>query len=228
MVPPPRWGLGDAAAGYGVAVLTTIAAVSVWVAVTGDDGIGYSVAGLLGLWFGLVGAAVVVTRRKGSGSLAADFGLRIRGGDLGVGVVAGAVVQFALVPLVYLPLRSWIPDVDEQLSRPARELSGEAGSDAAFALLTVLVVVGAPLVEELFFRGLLQRALGRRFPAPVAVAGSAVAFGAVHYQPLQFPALVALGLVLGTLAHRAGRLGPAIAAHATFNAITMAYLVSVR
>ena len=42
---------------------------------------------------------------------------------------------------------------------------------------------------------------------------TALYFGATHLQPLQFPALVIFGVVVGWLVQRTDRLGPAIWAH---------------
>jgi membrane protease YdiL (CAAX protease family) len=95
-------------------------------------------------------------------------------------------------------------------------------------MLAVVVIVGAPVVEELFFRGLVLRSLQRRFGDGWAVAGSAVAFGLAHFEPLQLPALVVLGVVLGVLALRTGRLGPGMFAHGAFNAITIIALALQR
>jgi len=85
----------------------------------------------------------------------------------------------------------------------------------------VLLAVGAPIVEELFFRGLLQRALLHRFGTVPSIVGSAVFFGLAHFEALQLPALVAFGIVLAVLAHRTGRLGPGMFAHGAFNAVTV-------
>jgi membrane protease YdiL (CAAX protease family) len=41
----------------------------------------------------------------------------------------------------------------------------------------------------------------------------------VHFQALQFPALTIIGLLLGWLTLRHGRLGPAIWAHIAFNGV---------
>jgi membrane protease YdiL (CAAX protease family) len=99
-------------------------------------------------------------------------------------------------------------------------------------LLVVFVAVGAPVVEELFFRGLLLRALQRRVPDGAAVAVSAVLFGVAHVQDLApgallvvIVSLVALGAVLATLAVRTGRLGPGMWTHAAFNASTLVALL---
>ncbi|HEY7073243.1 MAG TPA: CPBP family glutamic-type intramembrane protease, partial [Acidimicrobiales bacterium] len=58
---------------------------------------------------------------------------------------------------------------------------------------------------------------------PVAI--SAVLFAASHFEPLQFPALAALGAILAVLVQRTGRLGPAIVTHMVFNLTTVAFLV---
>jgi membrane protease YdiL (CAAX protease family) len=76
-------------------------------------------------------------------------------------------------------------------------------------------------VEELFFRGLVQRAVARRFGRVAAIGASAVLFGLAHFELLQLPALILFGVVLAVLADRTGRLGPGIVAHAAFNAVTV-------
>jgi hypothetical protein len=176
------------------------------------------------LWLGLLGAPALAARTKGR-SLVEDFGLRFRRVDLPVGVAIGVASQLVLVPLVSLP---WVvllgEDLDE-LDDAARELADKATDPLGVGLLVLIVVLGAPIVEELFFRGLLQRSLLRRGGAVVAVAVSALVFGVTHFQLLQFPALVAFGAVLGTLALRTGRLGTAIVAHMAFNAVTVTALV---
>ena len=60
------------------------------------------------------------------------------------------------------------------------------------------------------------------------MAVSSVIFGAVHLQPLQFPALVAVGVVFALLTLRSGRLGPAIFAHVAFNAVAVGSLLAAR
>ncbi len=61
-----------------------------------------------------------------------------------------------------------------------------------------------------------------------AVIVSSLVFGAVHLQPLQFPALVAVGVVFALLALRTGRLGPSIFAHIGFNAVAVGSLLAAR
>jgi hypothetical protein len=216
-----RWGLGDAAAGLLVGWLATAVVVAVWAGANGTGSDTPSLTALavgeMGLWLGLLGAPLWASKRKGAGSLATDFGFSFRWSDL-VGVPVGVACQLLLVPLIYLPLQQFINQRD--LEEPVRKVTDSAHG-AAFILLTIVVVVGAPIVEELFFRGLVLRSLQRRFGDTWAVVGSAVVFGLAHFEPLQLPALVALGVVLGVMAVSTKRLGASIFAHAGFNLVTM-------
>lgn len=215
--------MGEAVAGLVVATLLAAVAVAAWVGVQGDErrSLGLTVAGLVGLWAGFVGAPVLAARRKGSGSVVADFGLRVRRADLLVGIVAGVASQLVLVRLLYLPFKYLAPGFYDRVGEEADEVL-DVTARGGRILLVVLLVAAVPLVEELFFRGLVQGALLKRLgrPAP-AVALGAVVFGVTHYEPVSLLGLVAFGVVLGTLAHRAGRLGPALVAHAAFNAVAV-------
>ena len=232
--PEVRWGLGDAAVGYVVGFFMSALFAAAWAQATGGhpvgsttEDLGTTAAGLLGLWVGLAGAPVWASLSKGSGSLRRDYGLWVRARDIPLGMAVGLGCQIILVPVLYLPFRLVNPHIDQQLGRPAQHLTGLAHGSGV-ALLVVLLTVGAPVVEELFFRGLLLRSLGRRFGAAAAVIGSGVLFGLIHFEPLQLLALVVFGVVLGYLAVRTGRLGPGIFAHAAFNAVTVAVLVTGR
>jgi membrane protease YdiL (CAAX protease family) len=222
-VSEPRWGLGDAVLGLVASTLLSALGVAAWAGVQGDDrrSLGLAVASLVGLWLGLAGAPLLVARRKGSGNVVDDFGVRFRPADVPLGVAAGVASQLALVPLLYLPFKYLAPDFYDRVGEGSEEILDTA-SQGGRALLFLLLVLGAPLVEELFFRGLLLGALRRRLGSPVpAVAGSAVVFGVVHYDLAALLGLVAFGVVLGSLAVRTGRLGPALVAHAAFNAVTV-------
>ena len=126
-----------------------------------------------------------------------------------------------VLPLLYLPVQALVDDLD--IEGPARELL-DRGSGVAAVLLLASVVLVAPFVEELFFRGLLLRSMEQRWGTRVAVVGSSVIFGATHFQAIQFPGLAVAGLLFSVLAVRAGRLGPAIAAHVGFIAATVVVL----
>jgi membrane protease YdiL (CAAX protease family) len=222
---PVRWGLGEAIVGYLVAFVLVNLVGGIWYAATGreDSSLGLIIATLIALWTGLVGAAVLTSRLKGNGSLRQDYGLRIERRDILPGLAAGVGCQF-LMDVLYLPIKWLNPDLD--VSGEAKRLLDPVHGPG-LALLAVCLVVGAPLVEELFFRGMLQRAIGRRFGPGWAVAVSSLVFGLTHYQPVQLLGLMAFGVVLGLMAQRTGRLGLGMVTHAAFNATTVVLLVFV-
>jgi uncharacterized protein len=181
------------------------------------------VGGLIGLWIGFVGAALLASRTKGTGSLVADMGLRFGWWDPVIGVVAGIVGQFVLLPLIYLPWEHVNPHLSHELEAPAKHLTGGfPGVD--LAVIGVLTVVVVPVVEEIFFRGLVLRGFirifggaGRILGPVLAVTTTGIVFGAAHGELLEWLGLAAFGIVLSSLAYKFQRLGPGIFAHATFN-----------
>lgn len=91
----------------------------------------------------------------------------------------------------------------------------------AFAVFAILVVVGAPIFEELTYRG-----LGFGLLAPygtwLAVAVTALLFGASHGLLEGLPILVLFGVVLGVVRARTASVYPPMLLHATFNGLALA------
>ena len=227
---PVTWGLGDAALGFALAYLLTILLSPLAYAVTGvatgtdEADLPLSTIALLQVPFysGMVAVALAAGIRKGRGPVR-DFGIRMRWTDAPLGVLAGVVTQFAAT-LLYLPFLWWTSVDSNDISKPARELTDKAHGSGV-VLLILVVVVAAPIVEEIFFRGLVLRSLQRRFSQGWSVVISSALFAAAHFQPLQFPALFVFGLVAARLATRSGRLGPGIWAHVAFNAFAVISLL---
>ena len=233
-VPVPRWGLGDVIMGLVFGLVLSSILAGIWLGVTGDDEIslGGQAFSQMGLWIGLAGGPILASRRKGSGSLATDFGWRFRWVDVALGAAAAVFAIVVVVPVVGLLLRPLLgtPDV----SQPVKDLVDKADGPAIVGLFLV-AAVGAPLVEELFFRGLLLRSIEKSLGTGWAIAGSSVFFGLAHpndlpaeAQVVVMAALAALAVVLATLAVRTRRLGPSILAHAVFNAINLVVVLAGR
>lgn len=185
-------------------------------------------ADVSGLWLGLIGAVIYASRAHGSGSVVRDFGFKLGSWwDLPVGAAVGLACQFGVIPLIYLPFRHVDRSLTQQLGQPAQRVTGAAHSSGTVVITFLFLAVGSPLVEELFFRGLLLRSLLGRTRALIAVPVSAILFGLAHFEPLQFAGLTVFGLALGILAWRTGRLGPSIGAHMAFNAAAVATLVHI-
>lgn len=211
---------------------------------SGSATFGDDVVSLFALWLGFVGAAVVASRLHrpgsasggGTGSFADDYGVRIRPlVDIPLGIVVGVAAQYLLVPLLELPLQPFVPRFSQRLGHPTRQLLGPAssGGTGELVVIALLVCVGSPLVEELFFRGLLLRGLlgrlGRlgRFLGPaLSILVTGLVFALVHFEALQFLGLAGLGVVLSFLSWRTGRLGPCVVAHMAFNTVTVIAFVA--
>ena len=169
------------------------------------------------VWGIFIGAMVLASRRGGTGRFRDDYQFDARGVDL-LGVPIGVLSQLVLVPLVYLPLERLWEDVftEERLTENAKDLVDRA-SGGSMVLLVLMVCVGAPVVEELVYRGLVQGSLADRVnPLPAWLAASAL-FALIHFRPVEYPGLLVIGLVCGACALVTGRLGMAIACHVGFN-----------
>jgi uncharacterized protein len=224
----PRFQAGHAFAAWLIAALVALSgqiailAATGYVDVTVDDRpLWLDAVLLIPLWVSLLVATIVISHHWGTGRLRDDYGLRFRAFDL-LGIPIGIASQAVLIPAIYWVLRVSSEDVSSQ----ARTLTDRASSDAEVVLLVLMVVVGAPIIEELFFRGLLMRAIQARWNDGLALVASALFFALVHFQPLQIPGLFVFGLILGTCAQRTGRLGMSILAHSAFNATAVVMLLN--
>jgi membrane protease YdiL (CAAX protease family) len=162
----------------------------------------------------------LASRRFGTGNPMRDFGVRARGSDVPRGLaiaVIGRVAGVILVaPLIAVNRRFSGSDL-KQLERARHD-------PVLLGVLVVLVVAGAPFVEELFFRGLLLRSLVPLLGVSGAIGGQALVFAILHLRPSYglgnvslFVAIGAMGVVQGIVAERYRRLGPAIVSHSLFN-----------
>lgn len=146
---------------------------------------------------------------------------------LGMGLILYPVVAFGVGTILVIVFRVL---TGETVSAPD-QLSPEL-SVGAQVLAGVLAVGVAPLVEELFFRGILYRSLRRHGLWTAAIASSAL-FGVVHY--VGGPAPSALFLMIATaftglglaLIYEWRGLPASIGAHVTFNAVGLVAILAI-
>lgn len=231
--PRSTWGLADVAVGWLAGQVLALVAFSAIASATGRSStemeelpIGLVLLGQVGLWVGLLTIVVVATTLKGAGPRV-ELRLRAEPRDLPIGGLLGALLQVPVLPILYWPILRLLDKSGGDLEEAAREIVDKVHGVPGVLALVVMVVICAPVVEEIFYRGFLQGALLKRgLPPAVAIGISSVTFGLVHFQLLQLPALVLVGVVTGVLAHRYQRLGPAIAAHMAFNLVSTIVLLS--
>ncbi|HAB15451.1 MAG TPA: hypothetical protein DCE44_03265 [Verrucomicrobiales bacterium] len=90
----------------------------------------------------------------------------------------------------------------------------------------VLLVLVPPIVEETLCRGLILRAMLKKWRPRTAIILSALIFGAIHLNPWQFFYATWLGLVLGWVYWRTQSLGLCMLMHAGNNLLSWILLRS--
>ncbi len=85
------------------------------------------------------------------------------------------------------------------------------------AMVVLVVVLLAPVFEEIFFRGLFYPALRRRLGPRLSIFINGLIFGALHFQPLFILSLVLVGIVLAYLYEKTDSLLAPMAAHSLYN-----------
>lgn len=174
-----------------------------------------------------IGWLYVVRRRWGAGRFQ-SVGWRFRWVDLAWGPItwlAAIGVQLVLAAVVLL--------FDIPLSSNVESIS-DADADRAYLIATAIAaVIAAPIVEELVFRGVVLRGLLSRMGPVIAIALQGVLFGVAHVDPVRGVGnlglaivLSGVGIALGTSAYLTRRLGAAVIAHAIFNGVVVAILLS--
>ena len=231
---PPRGSRELAMRGGGIAFAGFLAAIGASVlAVFLVDVLGGSLHSLealcvsqAALWVCLLVACKVAVRRHGAGSLR-ELGLAaLTWRQTGAGLVVGLVTRFGAGALA-VALTELFPREDvRDTAEPVVQLHHGA---LEVVVVSLILVVGAPFVEELYFRGLVQGSFTNRFGARTAVFAQAACFGAVHFRVgmsfaqavITVVTIAATGCVLGATRWHYEKLGPGMVAHAFFNAFVV-------
>lgn len=230
-----RWGVADAAVGTLLALLASLA----WGGVTRSVVMPAEVqviGSFLAVWLPLVAIVVVATFVRGQRSMTLDFGLRITWLDVLWGIALGLLARTA-VSAIEIVSSGRIAGFGVQLELPQGLLFW-------FGVLLAPIVIG-PFVEELFFRGLVLRAVerragdearpgGRAAAASVAVVVSALVFALLHVAQVATVSeawrvgggSLVFGLAAGVVTVFTGRLGAAVVGHMVFNGALIAALLT--
>jgi membrane protease YdiL (CAAX protease family) len=168
------------------------------------------------------GATAVVLAATGASTavaLAAAFLWLRKAGAAGPparGAATGLLCFAASFPVMALVLLGW-QAVLTALGGTVEEQPILTSLRSDLTAFFLVAVIGAPLSEEIFFRGLVQGALRRRFGFPLAAVASAAIWAAVHRHLPTVPAHLLLGLALSLTYEKTGTLWGPLAFHAAFN-----------
>ena len=174
--------------------------------------------------FGLMGLAVAgAVKTLGSGSVRADVGLGIARSDIGWAFIAliGGEMARTVVGSLFIS----VGDTDKYVDTVKSFQRG----GTLLAVFVLSLLIGAPLFEELLFRGLLLRSLTGRIGFRLALVTQALLFGVYHFNAAfgWFNVTLclgnaALGYVFGLISTRQRRLAAGMLAHAAANALALA------
>lgn len=240
---PVRWGMVAAIVGLAVASALIgaqyLLARAPWIPRSDGVAVTFQV-----VFYAIVLAfLIVVAKRRGLGSLRRDFGFELKWIDLLIGIGLAVAVQIADALIYYFAI-----NVLRLPVAPTGNLV--LPKERWLAVLDGLAVAAffAPIVEELFFRGLVMRAIRNlvirraKFEGPpttrraarISVVVSAAIFAAGHlYESRNLTMLFVLGvsifvfgLITGAIATRTGRLGPSMMTHMLTNGFGIVVLLS--
>jgi uncharacterized protein len=149
---------------------------------------------------------VFTIRKKQTGNSSFNWNMKDKG--IIPFIMVGAI---ALLFGIVTPLSSLIP-MPESVKELFLELVRHIG---IFSFL--LMVVAAPILEELIFRGIILEGLLNRYSAVKSILLSSFLFGFVHLNPWQFVTGFILGIFIGWVYYRTKSLVYPIIIHATAN-----------
>jgi membrane protease YdiL (CAAX protease family) len=226
-----RWGIGDVIAAFAVGLGVSLVASAFVLDPDHPNRPETLLVLICAQNFAIIAWLAMVARRKGTGTLANDFGLELRRpaaawlADVpwffaGIGLQLVALIPIGILDSIY-----------GHSAKQAVVKTADRASGWQVPALALAIVLLAPLTEELLFRGTLLRSLLRKVAPAGAVIISAVAFGVVHAlgDPsvgtlIAMPAIILLGIVSGYQAARTGNLSRSILLHVGFNALSVVFL----
>lgn len=179
----------------------------------------------------LVVALVLAGTALGFASTDAGGRLKDALARLGLARMSVAAVGLAILAwLAYLTLAAALsPLLSPDQEDITRELGTDTGSAGSLVVAGLLIIVAAPISEELFFRGFMFAGLRRSIPLWPAAVVSAVIWGSLHLGGGNVGVAIQLavfGVILAWLYERSGTLWAPILVHTTNNTIAFVLLVT--
>lgn len=96
------------------------------------------------------------------------------------------------------------------------------GGEALVAGVTVLIMVlVAPLIEEILFRGFVFKTMSERWPAWIAFVVSATIFAGLHFEFASFMPLFILGMVMNWMFYKTKSIYPGLVFHIINNVLAL-------
>ncbi|MDE2127682.1 MAG: CPBP family intramembrane metalloprotease [Armatimonadetes bacterium] len=186
-----------------------------------------------GMWVRLVvaqaavaGSAAAILMSAPAGRLRPGsrlFGLRPLDGRSLFTVPAAAVGAFVAAGALYAAEHA--AGMPQQRTAAIRMVRASHGASLALAVL--VICVAAPVIEELFFRGLIYGHLRRRASAGWSTVITSLAFALVHPNiPYSLLPMAAIGAMFCWCRERTGSTWASMCTHGLYNAMALALMVA--
>lgn len=131
---------------------------------------------------------------------------------MGVAFVAGLTAQIPIGAVM-----AFIPFSDEIVQNHDKIMTASTAPVAVQVLYTVIL---APIIEEIFFRGIAHDRLAKTMPVPAAAVISAFAFAVIHGEIMSIVVAFVCGFLFAMLYSRFKTILVPIAFHMGFNALS--------
>ena len=183
------------------------------------------------------GAQILITTLMGTG-IPCWIVYRIRKKKTNIGSFDFTIENPRIIPLIVLvaiplnlgiagPLVELVP-MNDFFRDMIREMMREMASDQGLWMFIALVIA-APVLEELIFRGIMLDGLLRIYSPTKAVIVSSLLFGLIHLNPAQFVGGALVGCFMGWVYVHTRSVMATILIHASFNltAFTEGYFIDL-
>lgn len=143
-----------------------------------------------------------------------------------VGYLLGGIVLFLLlVSIAFALIVVLVPSLDVNQSQDVGFEFGKLGWGLWVSFVFTVVVV--PIIEELYFRGIILPAVTKRFGWIIGIAGSSMIFALLHGQYNVMIYTFILGCVLSVMYIRLKSIVPGIFLHILNNAIAFILIAGI-
>ncbi len=155
------------------------------------------------------------------------FGFKKRGPFLTVGLallcLIGTYIVLILFSMAVMPLIKQMTGMDLK-QQGLVESAPDIQDPLTRVLMVITLCVGAPLMEEIVFRGIIFGVASRYFRPVYATVASSMFFGVIHNNLLSFLPLTVLAICLAEAYRWTRTLAVPLLMHSAFNGITFLIL----
>ena len=154
-----------------------------------------------------------------------DFGLRKFKVFRSIGYIGlFYIVTAILVAIVFALIKTFVPQINVDQAQDVGFEFGRSGWGLAFSFVSTVIV--APLIEEIYFRGVILPVLVRRWGWLIGAVVSSALFAVLHFQPNVIIFTFLLGLFLSLMYMRLKSIVPGILLHMLNNLLAFALLAA--